>query len=110
MVRIEKFIVALGLGIESAALLHVAQIAWLAGLVVPQAMRAALLPILGEKRFRKEEFSNSITKSYDLCFALRPFGLYGGALLIEMLLPLAFPSQYTNGELGASAVDLLYLY
>lgn len=106
VVRIEKFIVALGLGIESAALLHVAQIAWLAGLVVPQAMRAALLPILGGKRYRKQEFNDSITKSFDLCFALIPVGLYGGALLIEMLLPLAFPSQYTNGELGASAVDL----
>ena len=44
------FIVAGTMGVDSAALFHVAQIAWLAGLVVPQALRAALLPILGQRR------------------------------------------------------------
>ena len=109
VIRIEKFIVAGSIGVEAAALFHVAQIAWLAGLVVPQAMRAALLPILGQRRNNKEKFSASIEKSLDLCFGLLPVGLFGGALLIQFLLPIAFPTQYTDGSLGASATDLFMI-
>ena len=109
MIRIEKFIVAGSIGVEAAALFHVAQIAWLAGLVVPQAMRAALLPILGQRRHDKKKFFTSIEKSLDLCFGLLPVGLFGGAILIQFLLPIAFPSQYTDGSLGASATDLFMI-
>ena len=106
VVRIEKFIVAGNLGIESAALFHVAQIAWLAGLVVPQAMRAALLPIMGERRNDSLRFEASVDQSLDICFGLLPIGLFGGAILIKSLLPMAFPEQYIDGTLGASAVEL----
>ena len=109
VIRIEKFIVAGMIGVDAAALFHVAQIAWLAGLVVPQAMRAALLPILGQRRNDDVKFFASIEKSLDLCFGLLPVGLFGGALLIHYLLPIAFPTQYTDGSLGASAVDLFMI-
>ena len=51
------------MGVDSAALFHVAQIGVLAGLVVPQALRAALLPILGQRRNDEKKFFNSIEKS-----------------------------------------------
>ena len=109
VIRIEKFIVAGTIGVDEAALFHVAQIAWLAGLVVPQAMRAALLPILGQRRSDEAKFITSVEKSLDLCFGLLPVGLFGGGLLIHFLLPIAFPEQYTDGSLGASAVDLFMI-
>jgi O-antigen/teichoic acid export membrane protein len=109
VIRIEKFIVAGTIGVDEAALFHVAQIAWLAGLVVPQAMRAALLPILGQRRNDETKFITSVEKSLDLCFGLLPVGLFGGGLLIHFLLPIAFPEQYTDGSLGASAVDLFMI-
>ena len=109
VIRIEKFIVAGTMGVDSAALFHVAQIAWLAGLVVPQALRAALLPILGQRRNDEKKFFASIEKSLDLCFAILPIGLFGGALLIQFLLPIAFPEQYTDGSIGPSAVELFMI-
>ncbi len=51
VVRIEKFMVAASGGAELGAVFHVAQLAWLAGLVVPAAVRAALLPVLGSLRW-----------------------------------------------------------
>tara|TARA_B100000925_G_scaffold126482_1_gene94473 strand:+ start:190 stop:1656 length:1467 start_codon:yes stop_codon:yes gene_type:complete len=109
VIRIEKFIVAGTMGVDSAALFHVAQIAWLAGLVVPQALRAALLPILGQRRNDEKKFFTSIEKSLDLCFAILPIGLFGGALLIQFLLPVAFPEQYTDSSIGPSAVELFMI-
>ena len=109
VIRIEKFIVAGTMGVDSAALFHVAQIAWLAGLVVPQALRAALLPILGQRRNDESKFFASIEKSLDLCFGILPIGLFGGALLIQFLLPIAFPEQYTDGSIGPSAVELFMI-
>ena len=109
VIRIEKFIVAGTMGVDSAALFHVAQIAWLAGLVVPQALRAALLPILGQRRNDEKKFFTSIEKSLDICFAILPIGLFGGALIIQFLLPIAFPEQYTDGSLGPSAVELFMI-
>ena len=109
VIRIEKFIVAGTMGVDSAALFHVAQIAWLAGLVVPQALRAALLPILGQRRNDEGKFFAAIEKSLDLCFGILPIGLFGGALLIRFLLPIAFPEQYTDGSIGPSAVDLFMI-
>jgi O-antigen/teichoic acid export membrane protein len=106
VVRIEKFILGGTLGLDAAALFHVAQLAWLAGLVVPQAMRAALLPLLGERRDQPDEFAAQMNHSLDLCFALLPYGLYGGAAVVWLALPIAFPQQYTDGTLGASATEL----
>jgi O-antigen/teichoic acid export membrane protein len=81
----------------------------LAGLVVPQALRAALLPILGQRRNDEKKFFASIEKSLDLCFGILPIGLFGGALLIQFLLPIAFPEQYTDGSIGPSAVGLFMI-
>ncbi len=109
VVRIEKFIIGLELGVDSAALFHVAQLAWLAGLVVPQALRAALLPVLGKSRFSPSEFNREMNASMDICFGLLPIGMFAGALIVTVFLPFAFPSQYTDGTLGASAVDLFMI-
>ncbi len=106
VVRIEKFILSDAIGLEAAALFHVAQLAWLAGLVVPQAMRAALLPLLGERRDRPGEFQRQLNDSLDFCLALLPYGLYGGAAVVWFAVPLAFPAQYTDGSLDGSAVEL----
>jgi len=106
VVRIEKFILGATLGLDTAALFHVAQLAWLAGLVIPQAMRAALLPLLGERRDDPIEFNKQMNRSLDLCFSLLPYGLYGGAAIVWFALPVAFPLEYTDGSLGGSAVQL----
>ena len=106
VVRIEKFLVAGELGVDAAAIFHVAQLAWLAGLVVPQALRAALLPVLGGVRTDTIKFQSALENSLNLCLGLLPIGLFAGAGIVYLLLPLAFPEQYVDGSLGASAVDL----
>ena len=106
VVRIEKFIIGFEMGVDSAALFHVAQLAWLAGLVVPQALRAALLPVLGKARFSPSHFRREMNASLDICLGLLPIGVFAGAFIVKVFLPFAFPSQYTDGSLGASAVDL----
>ena len=106
VVRIEKFIIGVEMGVDSAALFHVAQLAWLAGLVVPQALRAALLPVLGKARFSPSDFGREMNASLDICLGLLPIGIFAGAFIAKGFLPFAFPSQYTDGSLGASAVDL----
>ena len=109
VIRIEKFILAGHMGIDSAALFHVAQLAWLAGLVVPQAMRSALLPVLGNVRDDESAFKSEMEKSMHFCFNLMPIGFYCGAIIVWLLLPIAFPLQYTDGSLGASAVDIFFI-
>lgn len=106
VVRIEKFIVSIELGVESAALFHVAQLAWLAGLVIPQALRAALLPVLGQTRTERHRFEKHMAASLDVCLGLLAVGIFAGALIVSVFLPVAFPSQYTDGTLGVSAVTL----
>ena len=109
VIRIEKFILAGYMGIDAAALFHVAQLAWLAGLVVPQAMRSALLPVLGNVRDDDSAFKSEMVKSMHFCFNLMPIGFYCGAIVVWLLLPIAFPLQYTDGSLGASAVDIFFI-
>ena len=109
VVRIEKFIISAEMGVDSAALFHVAQLAWLAGLFVPQALRAALLPVLGKARFSPNRFSREMNASLDVCLGLLPIGIFAGAFIVKGFLPFAFPSQYTDGSLGASAVDLFMI-
>jgi len=106
VIRIEKFLVAGEIGVDAAAVFHVAQLAWLAGLVVPQALRAALLPVLGEVRSEPEKFQSALENSLNLCLGVLPIGLFAGAGIVYFLLPMAFPEQYIDGSLGASAVDL----
>ena len=76
---------------------------------MPQAMRAALLPLLGERRDRPEAFAEQMNRSLDFCLALLPYGLYGGAAVVWLILPLAFPAQYTDGSLAGSAVELFMI-
>ena len=45
---------------SEVSIYHVAQLAWIAGLMLPQAMRAALLPYLGEVRDEPEKFASRI--------------------------------------------------
>jgi O-antigen/teichoic acid export membrane protein len=109
VIRIEKFILAGHMGVDAAALFHVAQLAWLAGLVVPQAMRSALLPVLGNVRDDETAFKIELKKSMQFCFNLMPIGFYCGIIIVWLLLPIAFPSQYVDGSLGASAVDIFFI-
>jgi O-antigen/teichoic acid export membrane protein len=106
VVRLEKFLVAASSGPELAAVFHVAQLAWLAGLVVPAALRSALLPVLGQARDRPERYQREMHRALDMCFGLVPYGLFGGYALVALLAPLAFPAAYLDGTYGASAVDL----
>jgi O-antigen/teichoic acid export membrane protein len=106
VVRLEKFLTAASGGAEIAAVFHVAQLAWLAGLVVPAALRSALLPVLGHVRGQPVNFQRELDRALDMCFGLMPYGLFGGYVLVAVLAPFAFPAPYLDGTYGASAVDL----
>ena len=106
VIRIEKFMVAASGDATLGAVFHVAQLAWLAGLVVPAAIRSALLPVLGATRDQPERHHREMHQATDLCFGLLPFGLFGGYLIMTTFAPLAFPSAYLDGTYGASAVDV----
>ena len=109
VIRIEKFILASELGYDEVALFHVAQLAWMAGLLVPQAMRAALLPVLGASRSDPSLFNQHLERVESICFALVPIGMVAGAAIVWILLPLGFPAEYFDGTLGASATDVFML-
>ena len=109
VIRIEKFILANELGFDEVALFHVAQLAWLAGLLIPQAMRAALLPVLGASRQQRPIFNQHRERVESICFALVPIGLVSGAAIVWILLPIGFPIEYFDGTLGASARDVFMI-
>ena len=109
VIRIEKFILANELGYDEVALFHVAQLAWLAGLLVPQAMRSALLPVLGASRNDALCFNQHLNRVERICFGLVPVGLVAGASIVWILLPVGFPAEYFDGTLGASARDVFML-
>jgi O-antigen/teichoic acid export membrane protein len=106
VVRIEKFMVAASGGATLGAVFHVAQLVWLAGLVVPAAIRSALLPVFGHARDNPSVYRREFNHATDMCFGLLPYGLFGGYFVAHLLAPLAFPVAYLDGTLGASAVDL----
>ena len=83
VIRIEKFIVAGTMGVDSAALFHVAQIAWVGRISCSAGFTCSIITNFGAKRNDEKKFFNSIEKSLDLCFAILPIGLFGGALLIR---------------------------
>jgi len=97
--RKEKFILAIFENYEQVALFHVAQLAWLAGLTIPHAMRAAILPVFGSSNDLEKEVANT----RKLTLFLTPVGFLIGALLISILIPMVFPSEYSDGSLGANA-------
>lgn len=106
VVRIEKFMVAASGGATLGAVFHVAQLVWLAGLVVPAAIRSALLPVLGRARDDPVHHRRELNHAFDMCFALLPYGLFGGYVVVNLLAPLAFPAAYLDGTHGASAIDV----
>ena len=106
VIRIEKFMIALVSNVDAMAVFHVAQLAWLAGLVVPAALRSSLLPVLGSHRRHPEQQHRPMDASLDICLGILPIGLFSGFLLVKYLAPLAFPEQYFDGSLGGNAVDL----
>ena len=106
VIRVEKFMVAGSSGAGLAAAFHVAQLAWLAGLVVPAAIRSALLPVLGNVQGLPHSHRREMNQAMDLCLGLLPVGLFGGYLIVANLAPLAFPEAYFDGTYGASAVDV----
>lgn len=109
VIRIEKFILASELGYDEVALFHVAQLAWMAGLLVPQAMRAALLPVLGASRSDPSLFNQHLDRVESICFALVPIGMVAGTVIVWILLPIGFPAEYFDGTLGASATDVFMI-
>ena len=106
VVRIEKFMVAASGGATLGAVFHVAQLVWLAGLVVPAAIRSALLPVFGQTRDNAAQFRRELDHATNMCFGLLPYGLFGGYLVVQILAPIAFPAAYLDGTHGASAIDL----
>ena len=93
-------------GATLGAVFHVAQLVWLAGLVVPAAIRSALLPVLGRARDDPVHHRRELNHAFDMCFALLPYGLFGGYVVVNLLAPLAFPAAYLDGTHGASAIDV----
>ncbi|MBK29678.1 MAG: hypothetical protein CMB49_03085 [Euryarchaeota archaeon] len=107
--RMEKIFLAWWDTYSSAALFHVAYIAYLAGLSLPQALRAAFLPILGDARNEPQRTLYEVRKARRICNLLIPPGMIFGALLVWLMLPVAFPEQYNDGSLGMSAFEIFLL-
>ena len=98
--KLEKFLLAGLSSYDDVSLYHVAQLAWIAGLMLPQAMRAALLPFLGEARDDSEEFGNRMLIAHHWTIAILPIGLIAGHLVVSFSIPRFFDSEY------ASAVEV----
>ena len=81
---------------DEVSLYHVAQLAWIAGLMLPQAMRAALLPYLGEARENPEEFSKRMLVAHHWTVAILPVGLVAGHLIVSISIPQFFDSNYSD--------------
>jgi O-antigen/teichoic acid export membrane protein len=94
--KLEKFLLAGISSYEDAGLYHVAQLAWIAGLMLPQAMRAALLPYLGEVRDEPREFSNRMLKAHHYTVILVPIGLLIGHLVVKFAIPTFFDAAYSD--------------
>jgi O-antigen/teichoic acid export membrane protein len=104
--RIEKFLLAEVHGYDAVAVFHVAQMAWVAGLVVPAAIRAALIPAFGVVRDSSERMAVAMRDAEAWIAPLVPLGLLAGAWTVPVLLDGVFPASYTSGVLGADAGDL----
>lgn len=104
--RIEKFLLAETHGYDAVAVFHVAQMAWAAGLVVPAAVRSALIPAFGAVRSSSMALSSAMREAEAWMAPLVPAGLFAGAWAVPPLFSLVFPASYTNGVLGADAAHL----
>ena len=84
--RIEKFLLAEVHGYDAVAVFHVAQMAWVAGLVVPAAIRAALIPAFGAVRDSSEGMATAMRDAEAWIAPLVPLGLLAGAWTVPVLL------------------------
>ena len=94
--KLEKFLLAGLASYDDVSLYHVAQLAWIAGLMLPQAMRAALLPYLGEAREEPQEFSDRMLAAHHWTIAILPVGLIAGHLIVSLSIPEFFDSNYAD--------------
>ena len=94
--KLEKFLLAGLSSYDDAGLYHVAQLAWIAGLMLPQAMRAALLPYLGEVREKSALFSKRMLYAHHWTVAIVPFGLIFGHIVVSYSIPAFFDSEYSE--------------
>jgi len=94
--KLEKFLLAGLASYDDVSLYHVAQLAWIAGLMLPQAMRAALLPYLGEVRDEPQEFGNRMLVAHHWTVVLLPIGLIAGHLIVSFSIPQFFDKNYAD--------------
>ena len=94
--RLEKFLLAGLSSYDDVSLYHVAQLAWIAGIMLPQAMRAALLPYLGEARDDPVKFSNRMLIAHHWTIVLLPVGLIAGHAIVSFSIPKFFDSDYSD--------------
>ncbi len=94
--KLEKFLLAGLSTYNDVSLYHVAQLAWIAGLMLPQAMRAALLPYLGEARNEPVKFSNRMLIAHHWTIILLPIGLIAGHAIVSFSIPRFFDSNYSD--------------
>ena len=94
--KLEKFLLAGLASYDDVSLYHVAQLAWIAGLMLPQAMRAALLPYLGETRDVPRKFSARMLTAHHWTIAILPIGLIAGHLIVSFSIPKFFDSNYSD--------------
>ena len=92
--RLEKFLLAIFSNYDDVGLYNVAQLAWMAGIMLPQAMRAALLPVFGEVRDNLIEWQKRFIIARHYTIILLPLGLFFGHLIVAYLLPIAFEPKY----------------
>ena len=107
--RIEKFFLS-GISLEFVAIFHVGQLAWMAGMIVPISISSALLPILGEHRLDRKRFLSEVDNSLKPIKILLVLGLIAGSVFVSLVLPLAFPEEYTLDGNNLNSVDVfIYL-
>ena len=94
--KLEKFLLAGLSSYDDVSLYHVAQLAWIAGLMLPQAMRSALLPYLGEARDKPKLFSKRMSIAHHWTLVLLPIGLVAGHLIVSLSIPRFFDSDYSQ--------------
>ena len=97
--RFEKLLLSAYHGTAEVAVFHVAFLAYLAGLTLPQAIRAAMLPILGQIRADISATRSEIRKARRIILWLIPLGLVGGAVAVKLLMQVAF-SDYVDDSYG----------
>ena len=94
--KLQKFLLAGFSNYEDVGLYHVAQLAWVAGLMLPQAMRAALLPYLGEVRNNEHRFARRMSLAHHWTLAILPIGLVAGHTIVYFAVPQFFETEYSS--------------